>query len=113
MRGMGADEEVRQHAGTRAAAAAVVPEHLAGEEQGAGRDGAALEAQGLDDGQAILQPVEADREFGEDDVVDEKRAAQRGGFLHVLRPVRPAAILPEQIEQEVGVNQRHPNPRRA
>ena len=103
--GMRADEKIGQDAGLDAAAAPVGNERFSREEQGLARNPKNLETSSLDHGIQRFDGRQGDRKFGIDHVVDRQRPAYRRGVDLRLRPVAPDRVIPEDVENDVGVDE--------
>ncbi len=105
--GMGADEEIRKHTGSRSSTRPVLPEHLTRQEQSRPGNWIDLDT-GLAQGRVnFLDAHEPDRQFRVNNAIDQQWSSDRRGFQLALGPVRPDGIAGDEIQQDVRIDERH------
>ena len=106
-RSVRAYEEVWQYAVLRSLRSPVREENLASEKQGISRDCFQFEGDLLDYGVEFFDARESHRKLGVDDGVNRERIGGGGRIELILRPWGPLGVILENIEQDVGVDERH------
>jgi hypothetical protein len=104
---MGADKKVRQHAGANSASTAILREGFACEKQ---RRSRCRHDRNVGDPQRRFKILDGEIAGGRlriNDIVDQQWSFKRGLLQMGQRPVGPFWIVNQEIDQYVGIDQRH------
>ena len=105
--GVGTDEEISQHIGAGAAAAPVLEEGTAGEEERRAREFEQGKAHAFYRVIERLHRLEGQRQLGINDGVDAQLVDLRLRTKLAHRPVGPGGVVVEHVDQDIGINQQH------
>ena len=108
---MSPDLRVGQCRGSRSFATPVAKETLRCEKRRSPGERPPLEDRGIERVVQLLDPVEADRDLGVDQRVDDERTLVSTPRERFGRPVQPAPVLREDVQEDVALDEesRHPS----